>query len=108
MSEITKEEIQLRNELRARLNSETGRLTWPELERHFARGAVIRVTTDLDLIDVAAAVADDDKAAVEAWMDAGQIAHPEIDEVKGWVERQPEFWAVVIKPWVMVQEIIEH
>ena len=27
--------------LRAKLNAETGRLGWKELERHFARGAVI-------------------------------------------------------------------
>ena len=101
---MTKEEIELRNQLRNRLNAETGRLSWPELERHFARGAVIRVAMDLDLIDVAASVADDDKASIEAWMKSGEIAHPEMDEVKDWVERQPDFWAVVVAPWVLIQE----
>ena len=101
-SEIAK----LKADAKAKLNAETGRLTWPELERHFARGVVIKVVPGLDLIDVAVAVTDDDKAKVEAWMNEGKVTHPTMDDAKGWVERNPEFWAVVIAPWVLVQEII--
>lgn len=36
--------------LRAKLNAETGKLVWNELERHFARGVVIKVAGDLDLL----------------------------------------------------------
>ncbi len=96
----------LRAEARARLNAETGRLSWPELERHFARGVVIKVVPGVDLVDVALAVSEDDKERVEAWMKAAQVCHPTMDDAKGWVERQPEFWAVVVAPWVLIQEII--
>lgn len=94
-------------DLRTRLNAETAKLVWPELERHFARGAVIRVDQSLDLIDVAVSVSEDDKEKVEAWMNAGLVDHPSMDEAKGWVERQPDFWSVVVAPWVLIQEVSE-
>ncbi len=43
-------------ELSGILNGQTGQLAWPELERHFARGVVIKVDSDLDLVKVASAV----------------------------------------------------
>lgn len=92
-------------DLRASLNAETAKLVWPELERHFARGAVIRVDQSLDLIDVAVSVSEDDKEKVEAWMNAGVVGHPSMDDAKDWVERQPDFWAVVVAPWVLIQEV---
>lgn len=92
-------------QLRAQLNAETGKLTWKELERHFARGAVIRVAHGLDLVDVAARMAQDDKAAVEHWMRAGQLSRATSAEALDWNQLQPAFWAVVIAPWVLVQEV---
>ena len=93
-----------REELRARLNAETGKLMWPELERHFARGVVIKVANDVDLIEVAMRVIGDDKAVVAEWMEQGKIGHPSMEDAKEWVERQPAFWAVVVSPWVLIQE----
>jgi len=95
-------------DLRTRLNAETAKLIWPELERHFARGAVIRVDQSLDLIDVAVSVSEDDKENVEAWMNTGVIGHPSMEDVRDWVERQPDFWAVVVAPWVLIQEVSEE
>lgn len=91
--------------LRAQLNSETGKLSWKELERHFARGVVIRVERGLDLVDVAARFAQDDKATVERWLTEGQIARASAEDAVDWNERQPTFWAVVTAPWVLVQEV---
>ena len=95
-------------DLRSRLNAETAKLVWPELERHFARGAVIRVDPSLDLIDVAVSVSEDDKEKVETWMNSGVVAHPTMEDAKDWVERQPDFWTVVVAPWVLIQEATEE
>ena len=40
-------------ELHDKINRETARVKWDELERHFAQGNVIYVSESLDLIDVA-------------------------------------------------------
>jgi hypothetical protein len=91
--------------LRAKLNAETGKLVWKELERHFARGVVIAVAAELDLVDVAFSISRDDKAAVEAWMSRGLIRRASTEDALDWHERQAMFWAVVAAPWVLIQEI---
>ena len=94
-----------REALRARLNGETAKTEWRELERFFARGRVIRISQELDLIEVACRISEDDKAVVSEWMEKSLVAHPSTDEVRDWVEREPLFWTVVTAPWVLVQEV---
>jgi len=94
-------------ELRAKLIGETGKLEWHELERHFARGVVVAVNPGIDLIDVAVCMANDDKAGLEKWFDAGTVRRAEAADAEAWVKTQPLFWAVVLAPWVVIQEIDE-
>ena len=90
--------------LRYRLNLETGKLTWAEAERFFAKGVLVKVAMELDFIDVATAMAADDKAAVSAWMQAGLVARADTEDAIRWHATQAEFWAVVVAPWVLVQQ----
>lgn len=94
--------------LRAKLNAETGRLAWKELERHFARGAVIVVEQGVDLVEVAFCISRDDKPGVEAWMAGGQVRRATAEDAMVWNERQSRFWAVVAAPWVLIQETPLH
>lgn len=94
-------------ELRRRLSGETGKLGWTELERHFARGVLVKVGPGLNLVEVAAAMIRDDKAAVESWLASGRIARVSTEDAVAWNARRPEFWAVVTAPWVLVQEITQ-
>ncbi len=94
--------------LRAKLNLETAQLAWPELERHFARGVVIKVTPGMDLVDAALSVAENNAATVEAWLAEGRIARAELSDAEDWHARQPMFWAVVVAPWVLVQEVLKE
>jgi hypothetical protein len=91
--------------LRAKLNAETGKLTWRELERHFARGVVVKVAGDLDLVDVAVAMSLDDKIAFETWLTQGRIARATTEDALAWHAQQSLFWAVVAAPWVLIQEV---
>lgn len=86
------------------LHAQTARVTWPELEKHFARGVVIHVVPELDLVEVAVRMANDDTPAVQAWMGAGQVAHLALETARDWSSRTPELWAVVVAPWVLVQD----
>ena len=90
--------------LRTRLNAETGRIGWAELASHFARGAVVRVDKGLDLVDVAACFVEDRREQVEEWMNAGRLAAATEDDARAWTANEPAVWAVVVAPWVLVQE----
>ncbi|MGE5623025.1 MAG: DUF2288 domain-containing protein, partial [Bacillota bacterium] len=58
--------------LRSKLNGETARFQWKELQRFFAAGTVVAVSDELDLVEVAVRIAKDDKDAVARWMNEGR------------------------------------
>jgi len=95
------------HQLRSQLNQQTGKIAWPELARHFARGVVIRVSSGMDLVEVAVCMSLDDKGSIERWLLEGKIARASMEDAEDWNKRQPVFWAVVAAPWVLVQEIEE-
>jgi hypothetical protein len=90
--------------LRAKLNGETAKVSWTEMQRHHARGVVVRVAGELDLIEVALAMAQDDGAAVGRWMQAGRLDKVSDEQASDWLARDPVLWSVVVAPWVLVQE----
>lgn len=90
------------------INGQTGKVTWPEIERLFAKGALVKVSGRLDLVDVAQAIIDDDKALVEGWMDVGDVAGPTVDDARSWQQSGRPLWAVVAPPWVLIQEPKSH
>ena len=73
---------QSRDELKAKLNLETSRIHWHELQTYFARGQVVRVSPDLDLLEVATELAADNKARFEQWMNDGRVGVPLILKLK--------------------------
>ena len=90
-------------ELHDKINRETARVQWDELERHFAKGAVIYVSEELDLIDVALRIAHDDKASVQRWMAEGKVAKVTDVQAQSWQASGASLWASVVSPFVLVQ-----
>ena len=82
---------------------ETSVIPWRELQIFFAGGKTIFVHPDIDLIEVAHQFALDNRKDVEAWMQKQQVG-PVPDEVaRSWYHDDVNVWAVVVKPWVLVQ-----
>jgi hypothetical protein len=92
-------------DIRAKLNRETGKISWHEMEKHFASGNVVFVSPELDLIEVAYQVSQDNKAAVEAWVTAQQLGAATDAQAAQWCASNAELWAVVVAPLVLVQPI---
>jgi len=95
-------------ELRQKINLETGTLEWGELVRHFAKGMVVIVKPELDLVEVAERLAADDTNQFNAWIEQGKIARALDDDARRWNKTKPLFWSVVVAPWILVQEKTEH
>jgi hypothetical protein len=87
-----------------KLLGETAKIGWSELERFFARGMLLRVARDLDLVSVAEAIAADDTQQVAKWLSAGLVERVQNETAADFSARDPELWAVVVSPWVCVQE----
>jgi len=90
-------------ELHDKINRETARVKWAELERHFAQSSVVYVSADLDLINVALRIAHDDKESVTRWMTEGKIAKVTDVQARSWAASEMSLWACVISPFVLVQ-----
>ena len=90
--------------LHAKLTLETAKMAWAELERFFASGALIAVSKDLDLVDVAVRFANDDRPVVAKWLAEGRVAQVTDAQALVWHETDISLWTVVVKPWILVQE----
>ena len=94
-------------DIRQKLNFETARIPWAELQRHFARGHVVKVAQGVDLLEVAEALGLDEVTKVSRWMSHGVIAVATLDDAREWNRDQASPWAVVVAPWVLVQNPVE-
>ncbi|NHZ32555.1 DUF2288 domain-containing protein [Massilia rubra] len=90
-------------ELRAKINLETARLPWAELQRHFAQGTVVFVSAELDLVDVAVRISHDDKDSIAAWMGDGKLGKVSDAQAQAWTEADAVLWTSVVHPFILVQ-----
>ncbi len=88
---------------REKVNLETSQIAWKELQRFFANGTAVFITPDLDLVDVAYQFSIDNKAQVALWMQHNQVALVSDQQALNWLEADALVWAVVVKPWILVQ-----
>ncbi|MFA5825267.1 MAG: DUF2288 domain-containing protein [Gallionellaceae bacterium] len=91
--------------LRTKVNLETARIAWKELQRFFASGSAISVTADLDLVEVAFQISEDNKKQVAQWLSGGKIGPVTDAQALIWYEADADVWAVVVSPYVLVQEV---
>ena len=77
-----------------------------ELQRFFAGGKAVAVAPELDLVDVAYQVSIDNKAAVESWLSSGRVGRVSDEQAREWLQANALMWAVVVKPWVLVQPVL--
>jgi hypothetical protein len=91
-------------ELHDKINRETARINWSELERHFAHGAVVWVSHELDLVEAALRIAHDDKEHIVRWMAEGKLAKVSDAQALAWQAANALLWASVVSPFVLVQE----
>ena len=89
---------------RIKVNLETSQIAWNELQRFFASGSAVFVASSLDLIDVAYQFSIDNKDQVTQWMQNNQISLVSDQQALMWLEADTTVWAVVVKPWILVQE----
>ena len=89
--------------LQTKLNQETAQIPWRELQRFFASGTAICVAGELDLTEVAGHIAQDNAAQIKQWMASGKVDTVTDQQAQEWYEQDALVWALVIKPWVLVQ-----
>jgi hypothetical protein len=92
------------NKITDNLIHQTAQIPWHELQRFFASGNAISVDSSLDLIEVASHIATDNAPKIKMWMEAGLVGQVKDAQAKEWFDTNTLVWALVVKPWVLVQQ----
>ncbi|PID42293.1 MAG: hypothetical protein CSB48_10945 [Proteobacteria bacterium] len=90
-------------EEKAKILGETAQIPWKDLQPWFAKGAVVNVSPELNLVDVAYALSIDDKERFERWTDENTVGAVTDAQALEWFDSNASLWAVVVRPWILVQ-----
>jgi len=93
-----------RKKIIADLHLETAKIPWSDLQRFFAAGKLLFVDSSLDMLDVAASLVENDVDRLQNLIESNLVFKPNDDKAKKWVEQKALLWAVVLNPWVLIQE----
>jgi len=85
------------------LLGETAQIPWKSLQLFYAQGKLLKVEASLDLVEVATQVSLNDEATVGQWIESGHLNKVDDNDARHWFEQSTELWAVVVSPWVLVQ-----
>ena len=55
-------------------------------------------------VEAAEGMAEDNREKVAAWLAAGSLGEVSATRALDLVERDPSLWAVVVSPWILIQE----
>lgn len=89
--------------LRQEYLAQTARIHWHELQTWYARGCVIEVDGELNLVELAVQLGLDNASLYEQLIGEGKVAPVTEERALAWFESNPQLWAVVAPPWVLVQ-----
>jgi hypothetical protein len=94
------------SDLRTELAEGLDEAEWNWLAPHARRDSVIVVGPELDLLDVAVAIANDNTTSVQHWIAEALIYKPSPTQLSDWNQNQTKrFSALIIQPYVLVQEL---
>ncbi len=98
------EQSELPTDRNQTINLQTAKIAWQELQLFFAKGDVIWVDASLDLIDVAQKFSEDDHVGIKSLLTSQKMCKMPDELARQWTESNKEVWAVVIVPWILVQD----
>ena len=87
------------------LHMETAKMSWLELQPFFAKGSVLVIDRTLDLVQIAVDFSEDNADKLSQHINKNLISPPSNDLARNWYNRDETLWAVVVSPFVLVQEV---
>ncbi len=93
------------DELQAYLLGQTSTIDFVALQPNFARGQCIWLAPSLDLLQVAKAMIQDHAEQIKAWQQQGLVKALPDQQAEQWLTTKAQVWALVVTPWVLVQDL---
>jgi len=93
----------MQKSLTEKLKNEIGTANWPLLKPHAERGVLLIINPQLDLLEVAALVAEDRTEQIRMWLDNSKISRPTSAQLKEWEMGETIFTCIIVHPFVLIQ-----
>lgn len=91
--------------LNEKLAQDVAEITWQDLLPHAKRDAVIVIQEELELLEVATAIAEDNTASVQGWIGNQSISKPTAEQLTAWNQTpQKLFVVLIVQPFVIIKE----
>ena len=87
------------------LSTETAKIEWTELQKFFAAGNVYQLRLGLDLPLLAEKFKCDDALHIKRLLDTEDLKPVSDNQARTWIEQNAIVWAVVVAPFVLVQDL---
>ena len=100
---MTTENEQDDSALRHRIQTETATIGFADLAFLYAKGSVVAVHPELNLVDVAVQVSRDNSELIADLMQRRLIHRVTDDIARQWFDENAVVLASVVSPWVLVQ-----
>ena len=82
-----------------------GVVFWSDLQAHSKRDALIVVAASLDLVDAGMALAENDTARVQRWIESGLLSKPTAADLERWsIDGAARFDSLIVAPFVLMRE----
>jgi hypothetical protein len=93
----------MREMITKKLQNEIGTVGWSLLKPHAERGVLLIIHSQLDLLEVAVQIAEDQTEQVRLWLNDGKITRPSSFRMKEWEAKNSIFTCVIVHPFILVQ-----
>jgi len=87
-----------------KFKEEIGTVSWSWLRPHEKRKILFQVAEELDLVEVAIAVAEDQTTKVKSWLENDDLTQPTLKQVAMWEKSGGLFLGIIVKPYVFFKE----
>lgn len=93
---------------REKFEKDLAEVGWKDMRIHLQRDVIILVAEDLDLVDVAVGVAQDNTDQVSLWISAGKLTKPTREQIDLWESQLDKpFRMLIAQPYILAQ-VVNH
>ena len=98
--------LNIMSDLKKRIQEDIASISWQEILPHAKRDAVFVINEQLDLLEVAEAIALDNTSLVSNWIAEQLIAKPSNTQLTHWNSNpETQFTTAIVQPFVIIQPI---
>jgi hypothetical protein len=97
------------SDIKKKLEEDIASISWQEILPHAKRDAVVVIDRQLDLAEVAEAIALDNTSLVSNWIAEKLVTKPSATQLTDWNSNpQQEFTAAIVQPFVIIKPITKQ